>query len=175
MGVSDMYLSAKERRPCARRRTSLTACSMLMFTRMRSPKLLRTTSPICASSHAESQRPSHRHACMTSCRMLPHMREGVTSTELRTRFVMSGLRLHCGAVESAVAVSSKSGWWMKRFVCVVIVIVGTGADLEVEAGAVKSPRTLMMSPTQDGKGEKVRVSAATYRCGYLCLPSHLGG
>lgn len=146
-----MYLFAKERRPWARSRTSLTACSILMLTRMRSPRLLRTISLICASSHAWSQRPSHRHTCMTSCRMLPHTSDGVTSTELRTRFVTIGFRRHCGAVESAVAVMSRSGCWMKRFDWVLIVIVGTGGALDVDAGAVKSPSTLMTSPTKRGQ------------------------
>lgn len=112
---------------------------------------------------------------MTSCKMLPHTSDGVTSTELRTRFVTIGFRRHWDAVESAVAVMSKSGWWMKRFDWKLIVIVGTGGALDVDGGAVKSPSTFMTSPTKRGERWGHMHCRKTYQDGFSYQPSRLGG
>lgn len=56
-----------------------------------------------------------------------------------------GLRLHCGALDKAVAVRSRSGWRMRRFALEVMVIDSVTEDEDGEM-RVNVPNTLMTSP-----------------------------
>lgn len=65
----------------------------------------------------------------------------------RTRLESKGFRRHCGALERAVTVTSRSGWRTRRFALEVNDMNET-IDVEGEGMGENFPSTLIVSPAQ---------------------------
>ena len=130
--------------PLALSVTSVLATSSLRPIFTRSPRPPSTESLIQRLTNASSHRSSVKHRCMTSWSMLPQTSAGVKSLAARTREDRMGLRLHCGAFERAVAVSSRSGCRIIMFDWEVMDMFRRAFPCDFE----KVPRTLNMSSTR---------------------------
>jgi hypothetical protein len=79
---------------------------------------------------------------MTSWSILPQTRAGVVSLDECTSEESRGLRLHCAALDRAVAVSRMSGWRIRRLDWEVIEIDLGGGFEKDSTGVDKVPIAL---------------------------------